>query len=153
MSLKLRRRLPEDWRTTNCPVCGGTLNFAERIFSFRSLRGWDGSTLQVDRDFEDSEEDRRSLALHDAVAAKLEAQPELLDVARANLQRWLRLNPAPALHEWAHLLDSLSVPALVGLLRSGDERATRLRQSSPFAGFLTAQERQAILNDYESRRT
>ena len=96
--------------------------------------------------------DRRSLALHDAVAAKLEAQPELLDLARANLQRWLRLNPAPALHEWAHLLDSLSVPALVGLLRSVDERSTRLRQSSPFAGCLTAQERQAILNDYEPRR-
>ena len=38
--------------------------------------------------------DRRSLALHGAVAAKLEAQPELLDLARANLQRWLRLNPA-----------------------------------------------------------
>jgi len=106
-----------------------------------------------------AEDDARAVArsrragLHDAVAAKLEAQPELLDVARANLQRWLCLNPAPALHEWAHLLDSLSVPALVGLLRSGDERATRLRQSSPFAGFLTAQERQAILNDYESRRT
>lgn len=96
--------------------------------------------------------DRRSLALHDAVAAKLEAQPELLELARANLQRWLRLNPAPALHEWAHLLDSLSGPALVGLLRSADERATRLRQSSPFAGLLTDQERQAILNDYESRR-
>ena len=95
----------------------------------------------------------RRAGLHDAVAAKLEAQPELLDVARANLQRWLRLNPAPALHEWAHLLDSLSVPALVGLLRSVDERSTRLRQSSPFAGFLTAQERQAILNDYEPRRT
>ena len=97
--------------------------------------------------------DRRSLALHDAVAAKLEAQPELLDLARANLQRWLRLNPAPALREWADLLDSLSVPALVELLRSADQRATRLRQSSPFAGLLSAQERQAILNDYESRRT
>lgn len=97
--------------------------------------------------------DRRSLALHDAVAAKLEAQPELLDLARANLQRWLRQNPAPALQEWARLIDSLSVSALVALLRSADERSTRLRQSSPFAGFLTAQERLAILNDYESRRT
>lgn len=57
MSLKPRRRLPEGWRTTNCPVCGGTLNFAERIFSFRSLRGWDGPTLHVDSDFEDSEEE------------------------------------------------------------------------------------------------
>ncbi|MDP3716349.1 MAG: hypothetical protein Q8T13_01115 [Acidobacteriota bacterium] len=96
--------------------------------------------------------DRRSLALHDAVAAKLEAQPELLELARANLQRWLRVNPAAALYEWAQLLDSLPVAELAGLLRSVDERATRLRQSSPFAGFLTAQERQAILNDYESRR-
>ena len=39
--------------------------------------------------------DRRSLALHHAVAAKLEAQPELLDVARANLRRWLLVNHEP----------------------------------------------------------
>ena len=90
--------------------------------------------------------------MHDAVAAKLETRPELLDLARANLRRWLAVNPAAALHEWTHLLDSLSVPAVVRLLRSDDERATRLRQSSPFAGLLTAEERQAILNDYESRR-
>jgi hypothetical protein len=43
--------------------------------------------------------------------------------------------------------------ALIVLLRSGDERATRLRQSSPFAGLLTPEERQAILDDYDSRRT
>lgn len=96
--------------------------------------------------------DRRSLALHDAVAAKLEAHPELLDVARANVRRWLRANPAAALHEWAYLLDATPLPALIVLLRSSDERATRLRQSSPFAGVLTPQERQVILNDYESRR-
>jgi hypothetical protein len=96
--------------------------------------------------------DRRSLALHDAVAAKLEARPELLDVARANVRRWLRTTPAAALREWARLLDTTPLPALIVLLRSADERATRLRQSSPFAGLLTPQERQAILNDYESRR-
>lgn len=96
--------------------------------------------------------DRRSLALHDAVAAKLEAHPELLDVARANVQRWLGADPAAAVHEWARLLDVTPLPALIELLRSSDERATRLRQSSPFAGVLTPQERQVILNDYESRR-
>jgi len=96
--------------------------------------------------------DRRSLALHDAVATKLEAQPELLQVARANVQRWLRANPAESLHEWARLLDTLPLPALIALLRSADERATRLRQSSPFAGLLSPRERQAILIDYESRR-
>jgi hypothetical protein len=96
--------------------------------------------------------DRRSLALHDAVAAKLEARPELLEVARANLRRWPPDNRAAALDEWARLLDTLSLPALIVLLRASDERATRLRQSSPFAGVLTPQERQAILTDYESRR-
>lgn len=96
--------------------------------------------------------DRRSLALHHAVAAKLEAHPELLDVARANVQRWLRANPAAALQEWARVLDATPLPALIALLRSADERATRLRQSSPFAGVLTPRERQVILSDYESRR-
>jgi hypothetical protein len=96
--------------------------------------------------------DRRSLALHEAVAAKLEAQPQLLEVARANLQRWLSTNPAAALGEWRQLLDTTPLPALLALLRSPGEQAARLRQSSPFAGLLTPAERQSILNDYESRR-
>ena len=96
--------------------------------------------------------DRRSLALHEAVAAKLETQPQLLEVARANLQRWLTTNPAAALREWWQLLDATPLPELVALLRSPGDQATRLRQSSPFAGLLTPAERQSILDDYESRR-
>lgn len=92
------------------------------------------------------------LALHEAVAAKLEAQPELRDLARANLRRWLLLNPAESLHEWAGLLDTTPLPVLIELMRSSDERATRLRHSSPFAELLTPQERQAIPHDYEWRR-
>lgn len=96
--------------------------------------------------------DRRSLALHDAVAAKIEAAPELLDVARANLARWLESNPAPALREWQALLERASLPQLLALLRSSDERSTRLRQSSPFAGLLTPQERLAILQRHDPSR-
>jgi hypothetical protein len=96
--------------------------------------------------------DRRSLALHEAVAAKLEAQPQLLDVARTNLQRWLSANPSAVLREWWQLLDVTPLPALLVLLRSPGDEATRLRQSSPFAGLLTQEERQSILNTYESRR-
>ncbi len=96
--------------------------------------------------------DQRSLALHEAVADKLEAQPQLLDVARANLQRWLADSPAAALREWQTLLDGTPLPRLLALLRSSDEQATRLRQSSPFAGLLTPTERQAILSRYESLR-
>ena len=96
--------------------------------------------------------DQRSLALHEAVAAKLEAQPQLVEVARANLQRWLSTNPAAALREWWQMLEVTPLPALLALLRSPGDEAARLRQSSPFAGLLTPMERQAILNDYESRR-
>ena len=96
--------------------------------------------------------DRRSLALHAAVATKLEAQPQLLEVARANLQHWLSSNPAAALREWWQLLETTPLPELLALLRSPGDQATRLRQSSPFAGLLTPAERQSILNDYESRR-
>jgi hypothetical protein len=95
--------------------------------------------------------DRRSLALHAAVAAKLEADPRVLEVARANVRRWLAANHAPALVEWRDLLDAASIPELVAVLRSSDEEAVRLRQSSPFAGILTPAERQAILQSHEPR--
>ncbi|MGQ0734502.1 MAG: hypothetical protein ACT4QD_12710 [Acidobacteriota bacterium] len=96
--------------------------------------------------------DRRSLALHEAVAAKLEADPSLIDVARDNLTRWLATNPAPALLEWQQLLAETPLPHVTALLRAHGERAARLRQSSPFAGLLTPHERQAILQSYELRR-
>lgn len=95
--------------------------------------------------------DRRSIALHEAVAEKLLQNPSLLDVARKNLRRWLMVAPQPTLVEWRELLDSLPLNELIALLRSPSEPAARLRQSSPFAGVLTAQERQAILDQYESQ--
>ena len=95
--------------------------------------------------------DERSLALHEAVAARLEADPQLLEVARANLKRWLAATPAAPLREWQRLLDTLSLPQLLRLLRARDEESARLRQSSPFAGLLPPAERQAILHRYESR--
>jgi hypothetical protein len=96
--------------------------------------------------------DQRSLALHEAVAAKLEAHPQLLDVARQNLERWLQQNPATAVREWRRILDSTPLPEVVVLLRSSSEEAARLRQSSPFAGLLTTEERRTIMGAYESRR-
>lgn len=96
--------------------------------------------------------DQRSLALHEAVAAKLEADPALLDVARANLQRWLCATPRPAVIEWLQLLDVTPLPQLLRLLRSTGDHAARLRQSSPFAGLLTPEERQSILDRHGSLR-
>ena len=45
-----------------------------------------------------------------------------------------------------------SLPQLVELLTSTRERATWLRQSSPFAGVLSPQEREAILRRHDPRR-
>ncbi len=94
--------------------------------------------------------DERSRALHEAVASKLKDQPELLAVARSNLERWLAASPSPVLKEWQRLLDQLPLPELLTLLVSASEEAKQLRQSSPFAGLLTPAERQAILDWYES---
>ena len=52
--------------------------------------------------------DRRSQALHEAIAAKLNQDVRLLEIARANLRRWLSANPAPALLEWRALLDRMT---------------------------------------------
>jgi hypothetical protein len=93
--------------------------------------------------------EQRSLALHQAVAEKLARQPELLEVARRNLRGWLTQGPQPALLEWQQILDTLSLRDLLRFLRAPDERAACLRQSSPFAGILGPQERQAILDRYE----
>jgi hypothetical protein len=41
--------------------------------------------------------------------------------------------------------------AILDVLRSRSEAATRLRQSSPFAGVLTSEERDAILRRHEPR--
>lgn len=96
--------------------------------------------------------DERSLALHEAVAARLEADPTLIETAATNLQRWLQRRAEPAWLEWQRLLETASLSDLLVLLRSPDEHAARLRQSSPFAGLLTPEERQSILERYGSRR-
>jgi len=51
--------------------------------------------------------DRRSLALHHAVAEKLRAHPELIEIARENLSRWYASagRSQPYLDEWRRILD------------------------------------------------
>ena len=96
--------------------------------------------------------DERSLALHRAVAEKLRAQPALLGRAKANLQRWeADASPRvrPVFAEWRSLLDG-PFDGLLALLTADDAPATRLRQSSPFAGLLTASERFAILREFQA---
>ena len=90
--------------------------------------------------------DTISLELHRACAAKLRAHPELLEVARENLDRWSTLNSRsqPYWDAWRKMLD-LPLDQLLNLMVDDSERMTALRHTSPFAGVLDIAERRAIL--------
>ena len=97
--------------------------------------------------------DQRSLALARAIAEKIAAQPALIARAESNLHRWLQTcSPAarPVLLEWQSLLKG-SLEDLLEVLRDPGEHGTRLRQSNPFAGVLSAEERMAIFEEFERR--
>lgn len=96
--------------------------------------------------------DERSLAMHRRVAEKLEADPSLLSIARENLTRWQvdADSPSLAFAEWEHILGQ-PLDTITQLLTDRSERATQLRQSSPFAGILTDAERRAIYESYSAR--
>jgi len=88
----------------------------------------------------------RSLALHCVIALKIAADPRLLEIARRNLTSWAERygdRPPRALEEWQTVLDR-PWPEIAALITDPGENAARLRQSSPFAGVLTAAERRRV---------
>jgi hypothetical protein len=92
----------------------------------------------------------RSLAMHAALAAKIEGQPKLLEIARNNLKRWRARweGAVPAWHqEWCEILDR-PWPEIVAVMTDPGENGARLRQSSPFAGVLSAEERRCIYDAF-----
>ncbi len=95
--------------------------------------------------------DERSLAFDRLLRARVEADPHLVDKARENVERWL-LTCAPGVRsvllEWRQILSGPR-DQLLTLMTSTDEHATRLRQSSPFAGLLSRAERTAILREFQ----
>jgi hypothetical protein len=96
--------------------------------------------------------DERSLAMHRLVAAKVQADPALLEKARQNVRRWQESDgsPKPALAEWEQIL-GFPLDQVTAFFAERSERATRLRQSSPFAGVLTEAERRAIYESFATR--
>ena len=88
--------------------------------------------------------EERSLAYHAAVAARLGTEPMLLERARMRVRAWLVGEPVPHFARgWAAVL--AGTPATIGaVLRDRGERATELRQSTPFAGAIPPRERWRI---------
>lgn len=95
--------------------------------------------------------DERAFALHEAVAAKLENDPSLLAIAKANIDRWARRGVRSTYFtQWQRILDG-PLSGVLEILRSTDENAVSLRQSSPFAGILSESERLAIHHAFAAR--
>ncbi len=98
-------------------------------------------------------EERRSLAVHEAIAARLCEQPEpTLALARANLARMRERNPSAMrlLREWKVLL-ARPLSALTPMLTDPSERARELRHVTPFGGVLSARERTAVYQAFARR--
>ncbi len=88
-----------------------------------------------------------------AIAQRLRSDPGLVELARANIERWTKsCSPRgrAALREWLAVLDG-PIDGVIALLCGEDERAVRLRQSNPFAGALTQKVRNEILLRFEAR--
>ena len=102
-------------------------------------------------------QDAISLELARRVATRLRGSPALVDLARANLARWSRLNGnAPSLlrcyAEWESIL-TRPVEEICVLLCAETEEAQRLRQNSPFAGVLSPPEVWEIKNRLRRHET
>ena len=88
----------------------------------------------------------RSLAMHCLAARKIAREPSLLDGVRLNLKNWRERYAADmprALDEWNTIINR-PWAEIATLITDPGENAARLRQSTPFAGVLTPEERERI---------
>jgi hypothetical protein len=94
--------------------------------------------------------DQRSIALHRAIAGKLRANPELIAIARDNLDRWTPALPRsrPYFDRWREILNR-PLAEILELLTEESEPMTALRQATPFAGILEPKERWAIYERFK----
>jgi len=98
--------------------------------------------------------DRRSLALHGAIAEKLRADPSLLAIAHDNLDRWSKEGGRSQryLNAWREILKR-PLEEVLALMVEDSEKMTAMRQSNPFAGILTPRERWAIYDRFALPKT
>ena len=96
----------------------------------------------------------RSLALHRLVAEKVRRDPALFERAKATLARWRRIGDASTRRydeEWDRIM-ALGLEATLAVMLDESEHAADMRKNSPFAGILTYEERQALLQTWEAMR-
>jgi len=139
----------------------GTVNTPASVPRTRRVRGSTGTSLATGTDVEAvrdralrlTRDQRRSFWIAFALAGRIVEEP---DGARERARRNLRTMRTSArggavvwLDEWERLLDG-PVEDLVTALTSRSPRSRELRQSSPFAGLLSADERNRVLDAWSS---
>ena len=138
------------------PPTGRALTAAERMRSYRARQRAAGlravTRLEVRAPmvsagaFAHRVIEARSLAMHCLAAQKVARNPVLLRDVRRTLAAWRSryTNEVPrALDEWQAILGR-PWPEIAAFITDPGERATRLRQSTPFAGVLSARERERV---------
>jgi hypothetical protein len=99
--------------------------------------------------------DARSLAMHCLIAEKISRNPALFERVTRTLRHWrvvVCTASQPYLQEWETLV-AQGLPACLAMATQNSEHAAALRQSSPFTGILTHQERFAFLKSWSQDET
>ncbi len=94
----------------------------------------------------------RSLVMHCVIAQRLVKDPSILARAQRNLERWAANRAGATPHwigEWRQILRQ-PVAQIAALISEPSERSARLRQSSPFAGTLSVDDRRRILDAFRA---
>jgi hypothetical protein len=96
--------------------------------------------------------DRRSLALHRAIAELLVQRPEILELARARVRRWRETGEVARFYAdaWQAVLDG-DPAEVAAFLEDGGERAIALRHVTPFAGVIDPRTRWRIWREVRER--
>ena len=81
----------------------------------------------------------RNDEIHRRVAAAIRRDPQIIEQARARVERWISgdgAEPRPILLEWKQVLAMLDASELATFIESPTPRAKRLRVSGPFFGLV-----------------
>lgn len=110
----------------------------------------DGEVVRSGRNARSHQDmDHRSLVMARVIAGKLKEDPSLVASALRNLKKRIRQASASERkehEEWDRILRTMPLVRLMKFLVNPSERATRLRQSMPFLGILSQEERDALLD-------
>jgi hypothetical protein len=95
--------------------------------------------------------DAVDLAMARRIAEKIHRSPGLMKIARENLRHWKKVRKSwpRCLREWEEILEQNPTDKILAILTQDNDEGQRLRQSDPFVGILTDNERTWFLEKYE----